>query len=154
MCPIIQNDKNTFDNPLSSLGWTAVADAAGAATTEASLSHNATAGNPGGALEIFGSNPDNGVGKAYIFDYVPFASSGYDHETHLESWEETVMAANRNYKPGQFTTFIGYEFTAGTEVEGGNLHRNVIFESSKAPIRPWSREDSLNQWIFGLGWIS
>ena len=69
-CAHYPNDKNTFDNPLSSLGWTAVADANGAATTEASLSHNATAGNPGGALEIFGSNPADGAGKAYIFDYL------------------------------------------------------------------------------------
>ena len=69
-CAHYPNDKNTFDNPLSSLGWTAVADAAGAATTEASLSFNATAGNPGGALEIFGSNPTAGAGKAYIYDYL------------------------------------------------------------------------------------
>ena len=68
-CAHYPNDKNTFDNPLSSLGWTAVADANGAATTEASLSHNATAGNPDGALEIFALNPDN-AGKAYIFDYL------------------------------------------------------------------------------------
>ena len=81
--------------------------------------------------------------KAYIFDYVPFASSGYDHETHLESWEETVMAANRNYKPGQFTTFIGYEWTTGTqEPETASYHRNVIFNSYLAPVRPFSRFDS------------
>jgi hypothetical protein len=54
-----------------------------------------------------------------------------------------------------FTTFIGYEFTTSTDVEGGNLHRNVIFNSSKAPIRPWTRIDSLNPedlwtWMDGL----
>ncbi|MDG2297396.1 MAG: DUF3604 domain-containing protein, partial [Gammaproteobacteria bacterium] len=46
--------------------------------------------------------------------------------------------------PGKFTSFIGYEFTSSTNVEGGNLHRNVIFNSSEAPIRPWSRIDSIN----------
>ena len=53
-CAHYPNDKNTFDNPLSSLGWTAVADAAGAATTESSLSFNATAGNPGEHLKFLG----------------------------------------------------------------------------------------------------
>ena len=31
-----------------------------------------------------------------------------------------------------------------TDVENGNLHRNVIFEGSKAPERPWTRIDSIN----------
>jgi hypothetical protein len=35
-------------------------------------------------------------------------------------------------------------FTTSTDVEGGNLHRNVIFNSSTASIRPWTRIDSLN----------
>ena len=45
---------------------------------------------------------------------------------------------------GAVTTFIGYEFTTSTDIEGGNLHRNVIFNSSEASIRPWTRVDSLN----------
>ena len=69
-CSTYPNVTNTFDNSQSVLHWTAVADASGAAATEASLSRNATAGNPGGALEIFGSNPADGPGKAYIFDYL------------------------------------------------------------------------------------
>ena len=39
---------------------------------------------------------------------------------------------------------MGYEFTTSTDTEGGNLHRNVIFEGSKGPLRPWTRIDSLN----------
>ena len=72
------------------------------------------------------------------------ASKAFDYGVHKSAWADIANAAEENNEPGKFTTFIGYEFTAGTEVEGGNLHRNVIFESSKAPIRPWSREDSLN----------
>lgn len=68
-CSTYPNVVNGFDNANSVLHWTAAGNAAGAAATEASLSRNATAGNPGGALEIFGSNPD-AAGKAYIFDYL------------------------------------------------------------------------------------
>ena len=69
-CSTYPNVLNGFDNANSVLHWTAVADASGAAATETSLSRNATAGNPGGALEIFGSNPTAGAGKAYIYDYL------------------------------------------------------------------------------------
>ncbi len=65
------------------------------------------------------------------------------------------MLLKNSISQENFTTFIGYEFTTSTDVEGGNLHRNVIFDSSKAPIRPWTRIDSLNPedlwtWMDGL----
>ena len=72
------------------------------------------------------------------------ASKAFDYDVHKSAWADIANAAEEFNEPGKFTTFIGYEFTAGTAVEGGNLHRNVIFKSSEAPIRPWSREDSLN----------
>ena len=71
-------------------------------------------------------------------------SQAFDYEVHKSAWSDIAKAAEENNDPGKFTTFIGYEYTSGTDVEGGNLHRNVIFESSKAPERPFSREDSLN----------
>lgn len=67
-CSTYPNTVNGFDNANSVLHWTAVADAAGADATEANLSRNATAGNPGGAMEIIGFSP--GGGKAYIFEYL------------------------------------------------------------------------------------
>lgn len=65
-----------------------------------------------------------------------------------DAWRRVVDAANRHYKPGKFTTLIGYEFT-GTS-EGRNLHRNVIYRSDNAPL-PFSTvqsRDPANLWAF------
>jgi hypothetical protein len=54
-------------------------------------------------------------------------------------WAIEQKAANDNYEPGKFTTFIGYEWS---ETPGGrHLHRNVIFNSDHAPM-PFSSLDS------------
>ena len=81
--------------------------------------------------------------KAYLTNNNSFAVDVFDYDTHKSAWSDVANAAERHYEPGKFTTFIAYEFTASTEGMG-NLHRNVIFGSSKAPIRPYSRIDSLN----------
>lgn len=47
------------------------------------------------------------------------------------AWHEVIDAANRAYRPGRFTTFIGYEWTLNPD--NANLHRNVVFNSSDAP---------------------
>lgn len=50
-----------------------------------------------------------------------------------------IKAANDNYRPGKFTTFIAYEWSS---MPGGkNLHRNVIFNADHAPA-PFSADDS------------
>ena len=51
------------------------------------------------------------------------------------AWSENVASANRHYAPGEFTSFIAYEFTSAPD--GLNLHRNVIFEGDDAPERPF-----------------
>lgn len=59
------------------------------------------------------------------------------------AWEEIIATAERNNDPGNFTSFIGYEYTTsgpGNE----NLHRNVVFAGSDAPEMPFSRLDSLD----------
>ena len=57
-------------------------------------------------------------------------------------WETTLAAAERHNAPGEFTTFVAYEYTAsGAERE--NLHRNVVFRDT-APDLPFSSMDSSN----------
>jgi hypothetical protein len=55
------------------------------------------------------------------------------------AWGREIDFANRNYKPGTFTTFIAYEWTAMPD--GANLHRNVIFRGNSAP-NPFTSLDS------------
>lgn len=65
-----------------------------------------------------------------------------DLSTSRSVWNEIVDSALRNYRPGEFTTFIGYEFTSAPD--GQNLHRNVIFAGDKAPDLPYSALESQN----------
>jgi hypothetical protein len=66
-----------------------------------------------------------------------------DHGTFVKSWAEEIAAANRNYKPGEFTTFIGYEWASETltNADPHPIHRNVIFSGANAPL-PFTTFDS------------
>jgi hypothetical protein len=55
-------------------------------------------------------------------------------------WAVEMKAANANYRPGKFTTFIGYEWTASPG-QGIHMHRNVIFNADHAPA-PFTGVDS------------
>jgi len=57
-----------------------------------------------------------------------------------DGWNVEMKAANDNYEPGKFTTFVAYEWTA-TPGEGIHMHRNVIFNSDHAPA-PFTAVDS------------
>ncbi len=72
-----------------------------------------------------------------------------------DAWSDIIASAETNYRPGQFTTFVGYEYTSSTD-DRGNLHRNVIFrDTDKLPAMPFSRFHSQNPeglwvWMDGL----
>lgn len=58
------------------------------------------------------------------------------------TWRQIADLADRNTVPGEFTAFVGYEYTSMPD--GQNLHRNVIFRGSDVPERPFSTFDSGN----------
>jgi hypothetical protein len=49
-----------------------------------------------------------------------------DPKWMASAWEKTVQAAEDFYQPGEFTTFVAYEWTVNAG-GGDNLHRNLIF---------------------------
>jgi hypothetical protein len=60
-----------------------------------------------------------------------------------DAWKQLTDAADKYNKPGQFSTLIGFEWSAAPE--GRNLHRNVIFRDGKEKadtIVPFSTYES------------
>lgn len=56
-------------------------------------------------------------------------------------WQEVVRTADEYYEPGKFTTFPAFEWTSTPDMR--NLHRVVVFESSKGvPELPFSTNES------------
>ena len=80
---------------------------------------------------------------AYLQEDTIYGTMAYDRNTHQSAWRDVAEAAERHNQPGEFTTFIAYEFTSSGPGQS-NLHRNVIFKGSKAPIQPFSIIDSRN----------
>ncbi len=80
---------------------------------------------------------------------LPYIRKAPGTEGHLKvdvvrgAWDEIVAAAERHNAPGEFTAFIGYEYTSGGGASN-NLHRNVIFRGAEHPPVPYSRLDSSN----------
>ena len=80
---------------------------------------------------------------AYLQEDTVYGTGAYDRDTHQSAWKDVAEAAERHNNPGEFTTFIAYEFTSSGPGQS-NLHRNIIFQDSKAPIQPFSLADSRN----------
>jgi hypothetical protein len=66
-------------------------------------------------------------------------------ELAAEMWTKIIAAAEKYNEPGQFTAFIGFEWTS--QPNGNNLHRNVIFRDGgdrASQVVPFSQYDSFD----------
>lgn len=68
---------------------------------------------------------------------------GIDESFRRTVWEEIIASAERHNDPGNFTAFIGYEWSG--RANGPMIHRNVLFEGGgdeATQVLPYSRFDS------------
>ena len=92
------------------------------------------AGDPAGAWKIWSQS--KATGKDPLGEYPDIYST---------AWSRITQAAEAHNEPGQFTAFIGFEWTSNPE--RNNLHRNVIFRGGKQnadTIIPFSNFDSFD----------
>lgn len=61
----------------------------------------------------------------------------------VNTWKHVQAAAQNAYKRCQFTTFIGYEWTATPG--GSHLHRNVIYANAQVPNKAYDYLNYTNQ---------
>ncbi len=71
------------------------------------------------ALDLITTFSQGEVNPELMANYSPGA------RRYATIWDEIIDAAERHNDPGNFTAFIGFEWTS--LVRGGNMHRNVIF---------------------------
>ena len=108
---------------------------------------------------------------AYMTGNTARGSTLFDVDVHRTAWADIIKSAQRHNDPGNFTTFVAYEYTSSTTrssntegasslkcllrgtgcnlegsppFESANLHRNVIFNGNKFTVEPFSRLNSLN----------
>ncbi len=100
--------------------------------------------DPAGSAAAFAAAIGHTMRAAQARAADPGAVDDLDNRDVARSaWQEIIESAERHNDPGNFTTFIGYEYTAsGPQFE--NLHRNVIFRSANVPDQPFARLDSTN----------
>lgn len=95
---------------------------------------------------LFSTDPKQ-IGAAFTRIVTAFAAGGLppefqDKSIQSRAWKEIQDAAAKHNEPGRFTTLVGYEYTSAPD--GRNMHRNVIFRSSKVSELPYSAVQSAN----------
>ena len=74
-----------------------------------------------------------------------------DPKWMVTAWEKTIEAAEKYNQPGEFTTFIAYEWTVNAD-GGNNLHRNIIYRDGAEraqqmlPLTTFQTEDPFKLW--------
>ena len=82
--------------------------------------------------------------RAWRTKNTQLALKSFDYDIHKSAWADIARSANEHNDPGNFTTFIGYEYTTSTDIEGVQFAQKCNFNSSEASIRPFTRIDSTN----------
>jgi hypothetical protein len=83
------------------------------------------------------------IGERMIASHDPVAAATLRAAADASNgWDVEMQAANANYRPGVFTTFVAYEWTASPG-QGIHMHRNVFFNTDHAPA-PFTAVDSNN----------
>ncbi len=69
----------------------------------------------------------------------------FPEDVRRKIWTDVAMTADEHDDPGQFSAFIGYEWTS--MVNGNNLHRVMIFKDGADKVSQWppfSAQDSID----------
>jgi hypothetical protein len=78
------------------------------------------------------------LGSTYLNKPIPQFN---DPKLLRSAWETYSGIPDKYYKPGKFTTFVGFEWTSAPQVQ--NLHRCVIF-AGKGPEMPYTAFESVD----------
>ncbi len=73
------------------------------------------------------------------FDLKKVAVDGWENFAQ-DVWRDTIAAAERHNRPGEFTAFVAYEWSSAPEKR--NLHRNVVYRDANVPAIPYSSLNS------------
>jgi hypothetical protein len=92
-------------------------------------------------------------GGATMFELFRYAARGLFGEDSpglenpalsYSSWQDIIASAQRHYRPGRFTTLVGFEYSPTLRENDAHLHRNVIFRGPNYPDMPFAATDDMH----------